>query len=71
MAIKITSKLTPSETARLLSRAKLHAEREPTFEHAFIHISPGRYAPLYDVDPNDVARHMMTVAGRTFDYTIV
>lgn len=75
--IKITSKLSKNERARLYRAAEKHeAEITPSTDKAFIKLDEKNcYAPVtelsYGMSEHDIARHMMAVAGKTFDYEII
>lgn len=78
--IEITSKLSESERKRLARILCRYAEYEPEGIHirpvpgsrtAFCYLTagPGDEDPLGG-DPHRAARRIMTVLGRTFDYTV-
>jgi len=76
--IKITSKLSRETLRRLRNAASRYDERDDRSTVSFTHLDRLLYAPRMpqyrdDVMPDlhDVARHMMAVAGVTFDYEVV
>ena len=73
MAIVIVSKLTQKERNRLYRTARKYENENPhSSQYAFIKLEGKNcYAPAIEgVCPYNVARHMMVVAGTTFDFKI-
>ena len=71
--IVIASKLNTKERNRLYRAAKKYENERPhSSQYAFIKLEGKNcYAPgIEGVCPYDVARHMMVVAGTTFDFKI-
>ena len=62
--IRITSKLSKSQNQRLL-----RAGDKPSSK--FTHCGTKLYLSCCDESEHDIARHMMVVAGTTFEYEIV
>ncbi len=84
MRIKITSKLTSTQSRRLMrASARYCASHHPPRKDCFVHVGPGLYAPLSESETCDdplfdetpaqhiraVAQHMMMVCGRTFEFS--
>lgn len=80
MDIVITSKLTPANGARLRKAAARCWMKFDCDQNAFCKVSGANntYSPIRDMEDRGmnishahaVARHMMVVAGQTFDYEV-
>lgn len=79
MTIVITSKLTSNQSQRLRRAASANDIASDPHYRAFVRAGTRRYAPLHAAQgreterdhAHNVARHMMTVVGTTFEYRIV
>ncbi len=79
MNIRITSKMKRANAAALRNAAEQNWRENNAHEMAFAKFGRNTYGPIYETwkdqqaefaAAHNLARHMMVVAGQTFDYVL-